>query len=448
MPSTTTKPSIPLPRRWPARVKSAILQTVSLAHYAIISARGWAANAVNPRARQAAEVERLETEVAMLREELAIKDGRMARIQPQHRPHYTPQERMRILELKAARGWSAAQAAKAFLLDSQTPATWGKRVDEAGPGAIVQSDAPVNKFPAFVRHIVQRLKTLCPKLGKVKIAGNLARAGLHLGQTTVGRILKEKPASPPTKVEQPDEAAERVVTAARPNHVWHVDLTAVPIVSGYWTAWLPWSLPQVWPFCWWVAVVIDHFSRRVMGLAVWKKPPTARQVRIFLGRAIRTNDAKPKYIVCDKGAQFWNDGFKSWCKRRHIRPRFGAVGQHGSIAIVERFIRSMKDEFTRRVLLPLRQAATLALLKSYADWFNEHRPHTALAGRTPDEVYARKHPANRHPRFEPRERWPRGSRCATPNVPIRGKPGARLELVVCHHAGSKDLPVVQLRQVA
>jgi hypothetical protein len=47
-----------------------------------------------------------------------------------------------------------------------------------------------------------------------------------------------------------------------------VDLTAVPIIAGFWAAWLPFTLPQRWPFWWWVAIVIDHFSRRVMGLAV------------------------------------------------------------------------------------------------------------------------------------------------------------------------------------
>jgi hypothetical protein len=31
------------------------------------------------------------------------------------------------------------------------------------------------------------------------------------------------------------------------------------------------------------------------------------------------------------------DAFKSWCRSRHIRPRFGAVDEHGSIAIIERF---------------------------------------------------------------------------------------------------------------
>jgi len=26
-------------------------------------------------------------------------------------------------------------------------------------------------------------------------------------------------------------------------------------------------LPQRWPFCWWVGVIVDHFSRRIMGVA-------------------------------------------------------------------------------------------------------------------------------------------------------------------------------------
>ena len=67
------------------------------------------------------------------------------------------------------------------------------RLDEEGPSALVQLAEPVNKFPDFVRYIVQQLKTLCPILGKVKIAQILARAGLHLGATTVGRMLKAKP---------------------------------------------------------------------------------------------------------------------------------------------------------------------------------------------------------------------------------------------------------------
>ena len=38
-----------------------------------------------------------------------------------------------------------------------------------------------------------------------------------------------------------------------------------------------------------------------------------------------------------------------------VKPQFGAVGKHGSIAVVEHFIRTLKDECTRRVVVPLRR---------------------------------------------------------------------------------------------
>ncbi len=64
--------------------------------------------------------------------------------------------------------------------------------------------APVNKFPDFVAHCVRNLKTLSPTLGKVKIAETLARAGLHLGTTTVGRMLKGGAGKPADAAPEPD----------------------------------------------------------------------------------------------------------------------------------------------------------------------------------------------------------------------------------------------------
>ena len=39
---------------------------------------------------------------------------------------------MRILQVKAARGWSCEQAAEAFMIDEQTMRSWLRRVDEEG----------------------------------------------------------------------------------------------------------------------------------------------------------------------------------------------------------------------------------------------------------------------------------------------------------------------------
>jgi len=102
-----------------------------------------------------------------------------------------------------------------------------------------------------------------------------------------------------------------------------------------------------------------------------------------------------------KGIQFWNDGFKTWCTRRGIKPRFGAVGKHGCIAVIERFIRTLKGEAMRRLLIPIRRDRFRRELQFFATWYNEHRPHSALDGRTPNEVYDGLRPANRRPRLEP-----------------------------------------------
>jgi transposase InsO family protein len=436
---------ISLPRTWPDTVRSAILHVISLAQYATAYTRSWAADSRNARMRLQVKNDRLQQEISLLNEELRIKDARMSRIDPRRRPHYPPTERMAILQLRAARNWSLARVAAVFQLTSATISHWMKRLDDSGPHALVEVSEPINRFPDLVRYLVRQLKILCPSMGKVKLAQVLARAGLHLAPTTISRILKEQPFPKP---KAPAKGTDRVVTARHPNHVWHVDLTAVPISGGYWAPWNPLALLQRGPFCWWVAVAIDHDSRRVMGFAVFKKTPTSVEVRAFLGRTMTRAKAGPQHLICDKGGQFWCDGFKTWCRRRNIKPRFGAVGQHVSIAVVERFIRTMKQEGLRRILIPLNRDQFRQQINAFIDWYNEHRPHMTLDGCTPNERYHGRRPANRQPRCEPRPGWPRPSPCAAPQTLVKGQPGVRLRLHVEFAGDQRHLPIVTLNRAA
>ena len=178
--------SAPLPRSWSKHVKSGLLHAISLAAVALTIARSR-----NAQSRLHSELDRADNENALLKEELAIKDARWARVPSRRRPHFTPIQRMRILQLKVTRGWSSEQSAEAFMIDEQTMRSWLRRVVEEGEDALIQISEPVNKFPDFVRYLVKQLKVLLPTMGKARIAQVLARAGLHLGVTTVGRILKE-----------------------------------------------------------------------------------------------------------------------------------------------------------------------------------------------------------------------------------------------------------------
>lgn len=56
--------TLPLPRRWPKRVRSAVLHAISLARVSLTCARGWAANNRNARVRLKAENNRLRQYVA------------------------------------------------------------------------------------------------------------------------------------------------------------------------------------------------------------------------------------------------------------------------------------------------------------------------------------------------------------------------------------------------
>ena len=67
MPAKSVPPVIPLPHGWPSHVKSAILQVISLAQFAIAYTRGWAADSVNTRVRLKAERDRALQDNALLR---------------------------------------------------------------------------------------------------------------------------------------------------------------------------------------------------------------------------------------------------------------------------------------------------------------------------------------------------------------------------------------------
>jgi putative transposase len=202
----------------------------------------------------------------------------------------------------------------------------------------------------------------------------------------------------------------------------------------------------VWPFCFWLSVVIDHFSRRVLAIGVTLGAPSAAETCKLLNRARRRARRAPKCIVTDQGVQFRRE-YRTWCQRRGVEPRYGAVGKHGSIALVERFWRSMKGEAfgARRRLVPLSLRQMVTLSERYVAWYNESRPHQGLAGQTPREAFERARPLHEQPRFEPRARYPDGAPCAAPLAPVRGAPGERLSLVVRHPTGLPHLPVIELR---
>jgi len=123
-------PKLPLPRGWKRRVRSSVLHIVTTVRFGCM-----------PRSTAGT------TKIALLQEELRIQNARMDRVPPHPRPHYTPLERMSILELRAARAWSARQAAERFHVTPTTLGSWKARIDEYGPNAMqMASRARVTQY--------------------------------------------------------------------------------------------------------------------------------------------------------------------------------------------------------------------------------------------------------------------------------------------------------------
>jgi hypothetical protein len=101
-----------------------------------------------------------------------------------------------------------------------------------------------------------------------------------------------------------------------------------------------------------VAAVIDVYSRMLLGVRVFLKEPTAEEMIALLNETIAKHGA-PRHFVSDQGSQSRDDGFKANLKRQGIRQRYGAVGKTGSIAILERFWRTLKETRRFETLPPL-----------------------------------------------------------------------------------------------
>jgi transposase InsO family protein len=419
---------IPIPERWPHLVRQAMLHAISLAHFSIVCAWSRGADSSFETVRLKAKLDKLQTELFRKNNQLRIIKMRLERIPARHRPYFTATERMEILAHKSACGWNLKQTAEAFDVEPSTISSWLRRLDD---DSLVKIPAPWNKYPDFLKHITQVLKTLVPRMGKKKIAEYFTRSGLYLSATSIGRYLKSEPVKPDKTDSasiQSDEK-EKTIKSKHPNHIWTLDLTTVPTCGGFWTSWIPNALPQVWPFCWWILLIVDHFSRKSIGFALFKKQPSSEEVTDSIDKAIERAGKAPKYTITDKGSQFYCGHFKNWCTQRNIKPRFGAIGKSGSIAVTERKIKSLKDECTRQITVPLNFNEMRYELALFLAWYNEFRPHEYLEGRTPLEVY------NHSP---PKE-------CLKL---IHGSEVPKMELQLSFLEGRKHLPVIELKEAA
>ncbi len=139
-----------------------------------------------------------------------------------------------------------------------------------------------------------------------------------------------------------------------------------------------------------ILVAIDHFSRKVVCVAPLEGP-NAGWIIEALEQAIQKYGA-PKHIISDQASVFTGDAFAELLKQWNIKPRFGAVGEHGAIAVTERVIKTLKYEWLKRVSLVKGFDHLTSLWTEFENWYNAWRPHMTLEGLRPDDLFYNRKP--------------------------------------------------------
>jgi transposase InsO family protein/DNA-binding transcriptional regulator YiaG len=363
----------------PPAALPALLRATHLFGLALGSALGRLRESGAAAARMFERAEEQALLLRMMREAAAILGARWDKVPEHQRPHYRPEERFRILRIRSFLGLSQRETAEMFRVSAVTVARWELEIATTvarSTRPLVAPNPPVRRFADVVRVVVKTIK-LAGFGGNDLIARTLARAGWKLSARTVGRIRRERrpvPREPETALMVP-----RAVRAKRPNHIWMVDLTDVKGLFGIVT--------------FKVSVVFDAFSRMPLTARVFTKEPSSPEIARFVSRAAKKR-GRPAHFVSDRGACFTGGVFCHRLRRLGVKQRFGAIGKKGSIALIERLWRTLKDTLGLRLLRPLVAEDLMEKIELGLIHDAHFRPHQALGGATPGEIYFGRTPAH------------------------------------------------------
>ena len=173
------------------------------------------------------------------------------------------------------------------------------------------------------------------------------------------------------------DLVDRKFGQAEPDRLWVTDITEHPIREGK-------------VYC---AVVLDAFSRRVVGWSIDSRP-TATLVTNALGMAIdRRKPAHADTVIhSDQGTEFTSWAFTRRAIDSGLLPSMGSIGDCFDNAMIESFWSRMQVELLDRQRWKTRIELANAIFEYLEIFHNRQRRHSALGMLTPIEFETRYQP--------------------------------------------------------
>lgn len=214
--------------------------------------------------------------------------------------------------------------------------------------------------------------------GSPRILGDLQDAHEYVGRKRVARLMRmagiagvsRRRFVVTTKRSAKESAApdlvERNFTAAAPNELWVADITYVPTWAGFL----------------FLAIVLDAFSRRIVG---WAMATHLKTELVLDALEMALMQRRPGEVVhhSDHGCQYTSIAFGKRCGEMGVKPSMGSVGDAYDNAMAESFFATLECELLNRRRFKTQVEARHAIFRFIEGWYNPHRRHSALGNRSP-----------------------------------------------------------------
>ena len=212
----------------------------------------------------------------------------------------------------------------------------------------------------------------------LRIHEDLKDDGFRVGKKRVARLMRQhgtvgvsRRRGPRTTTRKPGDPkgpdlVQREFVAERPDALWVADITYVPTGSGFL----------------YLAVVLDVFSRRIVG---WAMAGHLRTELVLAALDMAVAQRKPEGVVhhSDHGCQYTSLAFGARCREAGVRPSLGSVGDCYDNAMCESFFATLECELIDRRRFATKAEARMAIFRFIEGWYNARRRHSSLGYKSP-----------------------------------------------------------------
>jgi putative transposase len=221
--------------------------------------------------------------------------------------------------------------------------------------------------------------------GRPRIHAELIEDGVCISGKRIARLMRKhnicgasRRKTTVTTIRNPDarpapDLVERRFTADAPDQLWVADITYIPTWSGFL----------------YLAVVLDVFSRRIVG---WAMAVHMRKELVLDALNMAIFRRKPIDVVhhSDQGSQYTSIAFGQRCREAGVQPSMGSRGDCYDNAMCESFNATLECELLVKHRFKTQREAELAVFDFIEGRYNPHRRHSALGYLSPNN-FERRH---------------------------------------------------------